>query len=57
MAYLNQIASIPTTGARAVAHATVAGMDLLAVPQLAVDIDGSAPDMNGGDSDSAGLEY
>jgi hypothetical protein len=43
---------IPTSGARAVETFTVDGQRLLAIPQLARDIPGAPPGMNGGDSDT-----
>ena len=43
---------ISTSGARAVAPFTVGGHQLLAIPQLALDIPGQEPNMNGGDSDT-----
>jgi EPTP domain len=49
-AALTEIQRIPTSGARAVATFTVAGRRLLAIPQLALDVPGSPPGMNGGDS-------
>ncbi|GAA5038015.1 hypothetical protein HNP84_003246 [Thermocatellispora tengchongensis] len=42
---------IPTSGARAVEPFTLGGMSLLAIPQLAADVPGQPPAMNGGDSD------
>ena len=51
-AALSEIQRIPTSGARAVATFTVAGRQLLAIPQLARDAPGSPPGMNGGDSDT-----
>ncbi len=51
-AALSEIQRIPTSGARAVAAFTVAGRELLAIPQLARDTPGSPPGMNGGDSDT-----
>jgi hypothetical protein len=51
-AALTEIQRIPTSGARAVAAFTVAGRQLLAIPQLARDTPGSPPGMNGGDSDT-----
>jgi hypothetical protein len=47
-AALTEIQRIPTSGARAVAAFTVAGRQLLAIPQLARDAPGSPPGMNGG---------
>ena len=49
---LTEVQRIPTSGARAVEPVRVAGRDLLAVPQLATDIPGAPPGMNGGDSDT-----
>jgi hypothetical protein len=43
---------IRTSGARAVEPIAVDGMQLLAIPQLAYDIEAQAPAMNGGDSDT-----
>ena len=51
-AALTEIQRIPTSGARAVAAFTVAGRQLLAIPQLARDSTRSPPGMNGGDSDT-----
>jgi EPTP domain len=52
---LTEVQRIPTSGARAVEPVRVAGRDLLAIPQLAVDIPGTPPGMNGGDSDTSML--
>jgi hypothetical protein len=49
---LTEVQRIPTSGARAVEPVRVEGHDLLAVPQLAKDIPGGPPGMNGGDSDT-----
>ncbi|MGH3207378.1 MAG: hypothetical protein ACRDNO_06435, partial [Trebonia sp.] len=49
---LTEVQRIPTSGARAVEPVRVGGRDLLAVPQLAKDIPGGPPEMNGGDSDT-----
>ena len=49
---LTEIQRIPTSGARAVEPVRVAGHDLLAIPQLAKDVPGGPPGMNGGDSDT-----
>ena len=49
---LNELQRIPTSGARAVETFSIGGHDLLAVPQLAVDVAGEPPHMNGGDSDT-----
>ena len=49
---LTELQRIPTSGARAVETFAVGGHELLAVPQLAVDVPGEPPAMNGGDSDT-----
>jgi EPTP domain len=49
---LTEAQRIPTSGARAAEPVPVAGFDLLAIPQLARDIPGGPPGMNGGDSDT-----
>jgi hypothetical protein len=49
---LTEIQRIPTSGARAVEPVWVPGHDLLAIPQLARDVAGGPPGMNGGDSDA-----
>jgi len=49
---LSEVQRIPTWGARAVEPVRVGGHDLIAVPQLAKDIPGGPPGMNGGDSDT-----
>jgi hypothetical protein len=49
---LTEVQRIPTSGARAVEPVQVAGHHLLAIPQLAKDIPGGPPGMNGGDSDT-----
>ena len=49
---LTEVQRIPTSGARAVEPVHVGGRELLAVPQLARDIPGASPGMNGGDSDT-----
>jgi hypothetical protein len=51
-AALTEMQRIPTSGARAVEAFTVAGLELLAIPQVARDIPGAPPGMNGGDSDT-----
>jgi len=51
-AALTEMQRIPTSGARAVEAFTVAGLELLAIPQLARDMPGGPPGMNGGDSDT-----
>lgn len=50
-AHLTEWRRIPTSGARAVEPFELDGMSLLAVPQLACDMPGAPPGMNGGDSD------
>lgn len=49
---LTETQRIATSGARAVEPVSVAGLDLLAIPQLAKDAPGTPPGMNGGDSDT-----
>jgi hypothetical protein len=49
---LTEVQRIPTWGARAVEPLRVGGKNLLAIPQLAKDIPGGPPGMNGGDSDT-----
>jgi hypothetical protein len=51
-ATLNEQQRISTSGARAVSSFHVDGMDLLAIPQLALDVPGQAAGMNTGDSDT-----
>ena len=53
MAYLHRIATISTSGARAVETFEISGERFLAIPQLAVDIPGTPADLNGGNSDQA----
>jgi hypothetical protein len=50
---LTEVQRFPTSGARAVEPVRVAGRDFLAIPQLAIDVPGTAPGMNGGDSDTS----
>jgi len=52
---LTEVQRVPTSGARAVEPARVGGGDLLVIPQLAVDVPGTRPGMNGGDSDISAL--
>jgi hypothetical protein len=52
---LTELQRIPTSGARAVEPVRVAGRDLLAIPQLAVDVPGTPAGLNGGDSDTCVL--
>ena len=49
---LTEVQRMPSSGARAVEPVSVAGLDLLAIPQLAKDVPGAPPGMNGGDSDT-----
>lgn len=49
---LRELQRIPTSGARAVETFAIAGRELLAVPQLALDVPGEPAAMNGGDSDT-----
>jgi hypothetical protein len=49
---LTEVQRYPTCGARAVEPVQVGGHELLAVAQLARDIPGGSPGMNGGDSDT-----
>jgi hypothetical protein len=51
-AHLTEWCRIPTSGARAVEPFKLDGISLLAVPQLAYDVAGEPPNMNGGDSDT-----
>jgi hypothetical protein len=51
-AVLTELQRIRTSGARAVQAFVVDGRDYLAIAQLARDIPGTAPNMNGGDSDT-----
>jgi len=54
---LHLVTSLPTSGARAVLPFEIDGVVHLAVPQLAQDIPGQTPYMNGGDSDIDLLLY
>ena len=47
-----ELQRIPTSGARAVETFTVDGLELLAIPQLAMDVPGQEPHMNAGDSNT-----
>ena len=49
---MTELQRIPTSGARAVETFAVGGHELLAVPQLALDVPGEKAAMNGGDSDT-----
>ncbi len=52
---LTELQRIPTCGARAVQPISVGDLELLAIPQLAVDIPGQPASMHGGDSDTVML--
>ncbi|SDK57043.1 EPTP domain-containing protein [Nocardioides sp. YR527] len=54
---LSEQQRIPTSGARAAKAFNVQGLDLLAIPQLAVDVAGKPAGMNDGDSDTEVLLY
>lgn len=54
---LHEYQRLPTSGARAVVPYFIDGVPYLAVPQLAEDIEGEPPDMNGGTSDLDALVY
>lgn len=49
---LSELQRIPTSGARAVEPLTVAGLELVAIPQLAKDVADGPAEMNGGDSNT-----
>jgi hypothetical protein len=53
MAHLTEMSRAATSGARAVEPFRAGGLSLVAVPQLATDVPGAPPDMNGGDSDTS----
>jgi hypothetical protein len=53
MVSLTEAGRLPTSGARAVEPFRIDGTTFLAVPQLATDIPGQPPDINGGDSDTS----
>jgi hypothetical protein len=48
---------LPTSGARAVVPFVLGDAQYLVVPQLAIDLPGTAAHMNGGDSDTGALIY
>ncbi|GAB3155218.1 hypothetical protein GCM10027258_59910 [Amycolatopsis stemonae] len=50
--YLSEVASVATSGARAVEPIELDGLRLLAIPQLAYDVPGEPANMNGGDSNT-----
>jgi hypothetical protein len=49
---LTEVQRIPTSGARAVEPVRVGELDLIAIPQLAKDVQDGPPGMNGGDSNT-----
>jgi len=49
---LSEVQRIPASGARAVEAISVDGLELLAIPQLALDIPGQDAGMNGGNSNT-----
>ncbi|TDD63241.1 hypothetical protein E1263_01025 [Kribbella antibiotica] len=49
---LSELQRIPTSGARAVEAFAIDGRELLAIPQLAYDVPGTAAGMNAGDSNT-----
>lgn len=51
-ATLTELQRIPTSGARAVKAFTVNGLELIAIPQLAIDVPDSPAGMNAGNSDT-----
>jgi hypothetical protein len=54
---LSELQRIRTSGARAVESFRADGLDMIAVPQLAVDVDGTEAGMNAGDSDTDMLVF
>ncbi|MFI6096470.1 hypothetical protein ACIA8G_12990 [Lentzea sp. NPDC051213] len=50
MSLLTELWRIPTSGARGVTPFTIGDQEFLAIPQLAMDAEGTPPGMNGGDS-------
>jgi hypothetical protein len=57
MVSLTETARLQTSGARAIEPFRIDGTMFVAVPQLAIDIPGQAPDINGGDSDTSLLVF
>jgi hypothetical protein len=57
MISLTETVRLQTSGARAVEPFHIDGTTFVAVPQLAIDIPGQAPEINGGDSDTALLVF
>jgi hypothetical protein len=55
--HLQEVQRLPTSGARAMTPFVVADRLFIAVPQLALDLPGQGPDMNGGDSDVDTVVY
>ncbi len=49
---VSEVQRIPTSGARAVEVFSLDGLELLAIPQLAVDVPDTEPGMNAGDSNT-----
>ena len=54
---LEEVQRLPTSGARAVEHFSVAGVDYLVIPQLAEDVPGQDAYMNAGNSDIDALVF
>jgi EPTP domain len=57
MVSLTAVGRLQTSGARAVEPFHIDGALFVAVPQLAIDIPGQTPDINGGDSDTSLLVF
>jgi len=57
MVSLTETARLHTSGARAVEPFDIDGTTFVAVPQLAIDIPGQAPEINGGDSHTSLLVF
>ena len=55
--YLKEVARLTTSGARAVEYFVLADQAYIAVPQLAEDMPDTAPNMNGGNSDTEVLLF
>jgi hypothetical protein len=56
-AYLKEITRLTTSGARAIEHFVLDDQAYIAVPQLAEDMPDTAPNMNGGNSDTEVLLF
>ena len=54
---VSEVQRIPTSGARAVESFRADGLDMIAVPQLAVDVAGTEAGMNAGDSNTDMLVF